>query len=99
MKLIAAIIAIGIAVFSTIWLRDLYLDRSNQIDVLKPLMLLKYPPQDYSETNPAVTTVHPGETVKVLRISYAKDFQAWRIQCPNGSEGWFIYDGENIRVK
>jgi hypothetical protein len=80
------------------WSKDVAFDKNHKIEVLMPITLLKEPPQCYPKTNIEVGKIRPGEVVDVLRMGYGKDFRAWHVRGPKGQEGWFVEDGENIRV-
>jgi hypothetical protein len=96
-------IIIACAVFATIlvglWLRDVISDRRNELEIMKPITLLKKAPQDYPKENKEAGKIQIGEKTKVLRMGYGKDFRAWKVRGSMGQEGWFIEDNNNIKVK
>ncbi|WP_413942740.1 hypothetical protein [Bdellovibrio sp. HCB-162] len=87
MKRILAVVILGVSLASYLW--DVKQDRSKTIKILKTTPL-------YGEWEPingnAIGNVEPGETLKVLRIRYAKDHMAVKVERSNGSTGWLILD-------
>ncbi|MDD2723128.1 MAG: hypothetical protein PHH59_03785 [Methylovulum sp.] len=81
-----------------LWWHDVVSDKTYKLEALALITLLKDPPQNYPEINVAMGQILPGETVKVLRMGYGKDFRAWLVMGSNKQEGWFIEDGKNVRV-
>jgi hypothetical protein len=87
------------AIVVVLLLRDLIQDRRNELEIMKPIILLEKAPQDYPKENKEVGKIQIGEKIKVLRIGYGKDFRAWKIRNSMGQEGWFIEEKDNIKVK
>ena len=87
--------SLGIA----LWVRDVIEDRNNDIEILKPITLLKKAPQNYPKKNEESGKIQIGEKVIVLRIGYGKDFRAWKIRGSINQEGWFIEENDNIKIK
>jgi hypothetical protein len=98
MKWGALVIGVITLIILGLWVLDIASDRSNKLEVLEPITLLKEAPQDYPEKNSEVGMILPGETLEVLRMGYGKDFRAWRVKGSKGQEGWFIESGKNVRV-
>jgi hypothetical protein len=95
---IAFPIAVAAVFILWFWWKDVTSDRKYRLAVLTPITLLEEAPQYYPKTNIEVGQILPGETVKVLRMGYGKDFRAWRVRGSKGQEGWFIENSENIRI-
>ncbi len=79
------------------WGADVLSDRRYQLAVVEPTPLLSQSPLEYLPSNPSLTTLQPGQPVKVLRMRYGKDFQTFKIETPSGTVGWVI-GGQGIRV-
>ncbi len=97
-KKIVAIFFLFAATLVALLLYDLISDRRNELEVMKPIMLLEKPPQDYPKENGKIGKIQIGEKIKVLRIAYGKDFRAWKVRNSIGQEGWFIEEKDNIKV-
>jgi hypothetical protein len=93
--LIALLLAVSIA--GGLWGMDVLADRKYQIEVVSPTELFSLPPHEYPPTNPTISTLKKGQLVRVLRLRYGKDFQAFRVETTDGLIGWVI-QGEGIRV-
>ena len=94
----ALVVGVTAVIILGLWVADIASDRSNKLEVLEPITLLKNAPQNYPESNSETGTILPGETLKVLRIGYGKDFRAWLVKGSKGQEGWFIESSKNVRV-
>lgn len=79
------------------WGADVAADRRYQLAVVEPTPLLSMSPLEYTETNPPLVTLQPGQPVKVLRMRYGKDFQTFKIETTSGTIGWVI-EGQGVRV-
>ena len=79
-----------ITVVSLGWyLWDLKEDHSKTIKILKSTPLR----EDWESMNSSSTgNVEPGEKLKVLRVRYAKDHMAVKVERADGSSGWIIPD-------
>jgi hypothetical protein len=87
-KLIGLLIAISI-IFLAGLLLDLRDDRSKTIKILKSTPLF----DGWESINSSpIGGVKPGEKLKVLRIRYAKDHMAVKVEKEDGSIGWIIPD-------
>jgi hypothetical protein len=87
----AAILLGAMAAIALGWyLWDLKGDRSKSVKILKPTQLYS----DWESINGSKTigSVAPGEHLKVLRIRYAKDHMAIKVEKADGSSGWLIPD-------
>lgn len=85
MTLIAAIAVVGVGWY--LW--DLRTDRSKTIKILISTSLRE---EWDSMSGPTVGRVEPGEKLKVLRIRYAKDHIAVKVEKTDGATGWIIPD-------
>ena len=91
--------AVFAAIIVALWLRDVILDRRNELEIMNPITLLEKPPQDYPKENKEIGKLQIGEKTKVLRMGYGKDFRAWKVRGSIGQEGWFIEGNNNVKVK
>ena len=94
----ALVVGVTAVIILGSWVADIASDRSNKLEVLEPITLLRDAPQNYPKSNSETGTILPGETLKVLRIGYGKDFRAWLVKGSKGQEGWFIESSKNVRV-
>lgn len=76
---------------------DVMTDRDYRLEVVSDEPLLQLPPTDYPEENPAKVVLKAGDKIRVLRMRYGKDFQAFRVETANGAEGWVIA-GRGVKV-
>lgn len=79
------------------WLADIAADRQYVVSVEKVEPMFALPPHEYPPTNPVLAEVSPGQALKVLRVSYGKDFEALQVELPNGHRGWVV-SGGGVRV-
>lgn len=79
------------------WGGDVLGDRQYRADVIGPAPLYSLPPHEYPASNPLVSTLRPGEHLRVLRVRYGKDFEALKVETEDGHVGWVI-GGEGINV-
>ncbi len=85
------ILLAAIAVIALGWyLWDLKGDRSKTVKILKPTPL--YEGWESLNSGPSIGNVEPGEKLKVLRVRYAKDHMAVKVEKADGSSGWIIPD-------
>jgi hypothetical protein len=82
---------------AVIWVGDVLGDRQYRADVIGAAPLYSLPPHEYPSSNPLVSTLRPGEQLKVLRVRYGKDFEALKVETEGGHVGWVI-GGEGIKV-
>lgn len=87
-KLITLLVMLTVAILGW-YLWDLNADRSKTIKILKPTSLRE---EWESVSSHAIGNVEPGEKLKVLRIRYAKDHMAVKVERADGSTGWIIPD-------
>jgi hypothetical protein len=94
----SAILFVGMAVLlGAVWGADVISDRTYRLAVIGPTPLYAFPPHEYPDTNPVVATLNPGQPIRVLRLRYGKDFQAFRVETSDGRVGWVI-GGEGINI-
>lgn len=93
-KAIFGLIALVIAL---VWAGDLYQDQTYKLAVVAPAPLYSLGPHEYPKSNPQVATLQPGEKLRVLRMRYGKDFQAFRVEIHGGQTGWVV-SGQGIKV-
>ncbi|MBC3880624.1 hypothetical protein H8K35_03110 [Undibacterium sp. LX40W] len=86
-----------VVVGCAIWVADVIGDRSYQVVVVSPARLLSIAPTDYPDKNPVVTTIKPGESLKVIRVRYGKDFETLKVETTSGNVGWVI-PGDGVKV-
>lgn len=79
------------------WFADIAEDREHVVSVVGMEPVYGLPPHEYPQTNPVVGEVRPGQSLKVLRVRYGKDFEALRVELPNGQIGW-VLSGGGVRV-
>ena len=94
-SLLVALAAPVIALLA--WSADILSDRNLQLAVVESTPLLSFSPLEYRSPNPPLTTLQPGQPIKVLRMRYGKDFQAFKIETTTGTVGW-VLEGQGIRV-
>lgn len=82
---------------AVMWGGDVLGDRQYRADVIGPAPLYSLPPHEYPASNPLVSTLRPGEHLRVLRVRYGKDFEALKVETEDGHVGWVI-GGEGINV-
>jgi hypothetical protein len=80
-----------------LWGGDILSDRAYRLEVVGAAPLYSLPPYEYPKLNPVVATLKPGQPVRVLRLRYGKDFQAFRVETEDGFVGWVI-GGEGVKV-
>lgn len=80
-----------------IWAGDIYTDRQYRLAVIASALLYSLPPHEYPISNPALATLKPNDELRVLRMRYGKDFQAFRVETKSGLVGWVI-GGDGIKV-
>lgn len=90
MKKIMILIALAVVMSLGWYLWDLKQDRSKTIKILKTTPL--YEGWESISGSSTIGNVDPGENLKVLRIRYAKDHMAVKVERSNGSTGWVIPD-------
>jgi len=76
---------------------DVYADRQYRVAVVAPVPLYTLPPHKYPLSNPVLATLAPGQALRVLRVRYGKDFEALRVETPDGQVGW-VFGGGPVRV-
>ncbi len=86
------------AVVIALWAGDILVDRSRSIEVVSDAPLYSLPPQDYPSSNPQVGVVKRGEHVKVTRVGYGKDLQAFHVETSSGQSGWVVL-GKGIEAR
>jgi hypothetical protein len=96
-KRIAVAFSAIIALLGAVWGGDILSDRSYQLAIVGPAPLYSLPPHQYPASNPVAATLRPGQSIRVLRLRYGKDFQAFRVETADGRDGWVI-GGEGIKV-
>jgi len=94
----AAFVVLIAAALGVLWVGDILMDRSMSIAVVAEAPLYSLPPQDYPAVNAQLGTLKPGESVKVTRMGYGKDFQAFRVETHSGLEGWVI-SGKGVEIR
>ena len=47
----------------------------------------------------AIRRLRPGDAVTVLRVTYGKDYMAIQLKTADGTVGWVVNDGSDVRVK
>lgn len=82
---------------AVIWGGDVLGDRQYQANVIGAAPLYSLPPHEYPSANPLISTLRPGENLRVLRVRYGKDFEALKVETEGGHVGWVI-GGEGIKV-
>lgn len=88
-----AVCALGFA----LWGIDVLADRRYRVAIVAPAALYSLPPHEYPESNPVVAVLPPGQSVRVLRVRYGKDFEALRVETLDGQVGWLL-GGEGVKV-
>lgn len=79
------------------WGTDVLSDRNYQLTVVSSVSLLAEGPHNYPSVNPTIAILKPGEKVRVLRLRYGKDFQAFRVETETGLVGWVVA-GSDVKV-
>lgn len=79
------------------WGADVWNDRQFVVAVEAPTQMYERPPHEYPKSNPTVATLKRGEALRVLRVRYGKDFEAFKVETTNGQIGWVV-GGEGVRV-
>jgi hypothetical protein len=92
------VFGVFVLVNAAVWGRDILADQSIKLAVVSPAPLYSLPPIDAPTENAIVLTVSPGQSLKVLRMRYGKDFQTFKVETETGSVGWVVC-GEGIQVK
>ena len=82
---------------ASLWCADVISDRAYKIQIQEPVSLYALAPADYPASNPVIASLLPSDKVKVLRMSYGKDFQAFKVETQTGQIGW-LFTGASIRV-
>jgi hypothetical protein len=90
-------IATALLLVFAFWSYDIICGRRYQLTVDKPTPVLSVSPTEYPTSNPPVTMLQPGQSIKVLRMRYGKDFQTFKIETPSGDICWVV-GGEGVRV-
>ncbi len=88
---------LGIVVAGAMVAADVVTDKRYVVAVISPTPLLYHPPHEYPSSNTALSTLQPGENVKVLRVRYGKDFEALQVERSSGESGW-VFSGGAIEV-
>jgi hypothetical protein len=96
-KYILRIALVLMALFAIVWAGDVYYDRTYKLAVESVAPLYSLPPHEYPTANSVMANLIPGEEVRVLRLRYGKDFQAFQVETKAGLIGWVI-GGEGIKV-
>lgn len=96
---ILLLVALPLGVATAMVVADVGGDRAHTVQILAPVPLLEVSrPLGYPNSpNRVIETLQPGAAVKVLRISYGKDYMAVRVQSETGATGSVI-SGPGIRV-
>ena len=97
MRQLAIFVAIIIGILAALWGGDALMDRSISVVVEGEAPLYALPPQDYPASNPQIGTLKPGDSAKVTRSGYGKDFQAVRVETASGQTGWVVL-GTGVRL-
>lgn len=82
---------------SCVWGGDILSDRAYRLEIVGAAPLYSLSPYEYPKFNPVVTTLKPGQPVRVLRLRYGKDFQAFRVETKDGFIDWVI-GSEGVKV-
>jgi len=98
MRQLAIFVAIIIGILGALWGGDVLMDRSMSVVVVGEAPLYALPPQDYPASNPQIGTLKRGDTAKVTRSGYGKDFQAVRVETSSGQTGWVVL-GNGVRLR
>lgn len=96
-KRIFAVVSGLVSLAGLLWVGDIITDRSYKVAVVKAAPLYSLPPYEYPKANPLIATLQAGQPIRVLRMRYGKDFQAFRVETESGIEGWVI-GGEGVQV-
>jgi hypothetical protein len=80
------------------WGIDILIDRAYRLDVIEATPLYSLPPHEYPKSNPVLGTLAPQQSIRVLRLRYGKDFQAFQVETKKGIVGWVI-SGKKLKVK
>ncbi|HEY9193697.1 MAG TPA: SH3 domain-containing protein [Methyloversatilis sp.] len=91
------VLAMLALVAGALWIGDLAGDQKYTVAVVSPAPLYALPPTDYPNSNPVVKTLSAGVPLRVLRVRYGKDFEALKVETPNGEVGW-VSGGEGVTV-
>jgi hypothetical protein len=85
------LVSLSIIIAATgLYLWDLKGDLNKTVKILKLTPL--YEAWESISDGPSIGNVEPGEKLKVLRIRYAKDHMAVKVEKADGSSGWLIPD-------
>ena len=93
LKRSALALAVVAVIAAALWLADVAADRRYVVAVVGPEPLLSLPPHEYPKVNPVVETLLPGQSLRVLRVRYGKDFEAFKVEAPSGRSGWVLSGG------
>ena len=80
-----------------VWISDVLDDRKYIVALVAPTPLYAIAPTDYPAANPVTQTLPRDMPLKVLRVRYGKDFEAFKVETPNGTVGWVV-GGEAVKV-
>ena len=97
LKSLAITIAFILVVAGGVFIADVAADRRYVVAVVGPEPLLSLPPHEYPAVNPIIETLQPGQALRVLRVRYGKDFEAIKVEAPNGKVGW-VLSGSGVQV-
>jgi hypothetical protein len=97
MKSKVIIVALFLLLPIFIWLGDVASDRSYVAVIEKPLSLYKTPDQAAYGGGAPIDSLKKNENVKVMRISYGKDYMAVKLEKLNGKADWVVVS-DGIRI-
>jgi len=91
---ILAFVVVGFVV------RDVLADRKLQIRVISNTPLLAERPVSLQSESSirVIGTLRPGDSVRVLRVRYAKELMAIRVESKQGL-GWIVYNSRTVRFE
>lgn len=94
-------IVMGLTIFMSLglsawWVWDIQKDKSKAVIILKTTPLLSSGSSDSDQK--VISELQPGESLRVLRIRYDKDYMTIKVERKDSSFGWVIYNSENMEL-
>lgn len=91
------VVALAASVVAAIRGAVILADRNYKVAVVASAPLYSLAPHEYPQTNPLIQTLSPGQSLRVLRVRYGKDFEAFKVEAPGGRVGWVV-GGQGVEV-
>ena len=84
-----------------IWIHDIHEDQQLRVVIEGPVAIYSDPDSaTYEQLHSSpIRRLMPGDAVTVQRVTYGKDFMAIQLKTADGTVGWVVNDGSNVRVK